>query len=227
MVSTQLGRVDAVSGQTSLQSQSYSKASSVPKFIETIELLPVAGVEPALTASAQQLRSSAEGAFGVDTLSASATSALGATNIALTLYPPPPGLGPVPLPSVQITADGASSQSTFNQVFPQPATHSGKASVNNLTIIGQLLGGGQIIHFNGAISPNTVLFQNAHVKVIGNQQTAHFGVCPLAATSAPILPTCEPLSRTTNAVVVEIHNAVIEGHKVSGTLVLGSATAGQ
>lgn len=218
---THLGPINEASGHT--PPVTYSHTVTLASFSQFLKLLPTASLSPALSVQSSQLDSTARGLMGVDSSSADGVANLGNTQVALTLFPLPPVVGIVPVPYLDVQAQSVSAQAEFSQVIPLAPRFSGNADISALSITGQLLGG-HSVHLSGSIAPNTVLYQDAHLKIIGNRRLLKFPICPL---TTGILPPCHPDASTTDALYVEFIDAPVGGHTVSGTLVVGAATAGQ
>ena len=235
------------SGATAL-GQSYDKPLNAILLSKAVRLLPSQLRGPMLTAVEQKVATDAAGSNGVDTLNTSGTSSAAAGVVALTLYPPLPILPPVPVPGpVSAITDDASvasitalpplghsvlnvqfsklkASATYDQIFPGPARRNGSTSFAKLTLSGPLVGS-KALSFSGDVQPNTVVVNTPTVKITLNAQTI------------PQQPVCQPnvicpLYRAletveTKAVLIELTNALVLGHQVSGEIVIGDAEAGQ
>ena len=235
------------SGATAL-GQSYDKPLSATLLSKTVRLVPSQLRGPMLTVVAQKVATDAAGSNGVDTLNTSGTSGAAAGMVALTLFPPLPILPPTPVPGpVSPITDDASSASitalpplgrsalnvqfsklkasaTYDQIFPRPARRNGSTSFAKLTLSGPLIGS-KALSFSGDIQPNTVVVNTPTVKITLNAQTiSQQPVCP-PNELCPLYRVLETVE--TKAVLIELTNASVLGHQVSGEIVIGEAEAGQ
>lgn len=233
------------SGATTL-GQSYDKPLSAPVLSKSVPLQPKQFRSPALTVLEQKVSTDAAGFSGIDNLGTSGTSSAAAGIVTLTLYPSMVIDPPLPLPATKaapVVTDDASdvltrpgfpalrvqfsklkSTANFDQIFPRPSRRTGSTSVGELTLSGPLIGPKPLV-FTGDIAPNTVAVNTPTVKIVLNAQ------------SIPQQPVCDPgkpcpLYRVletveTKAVLIELTNAPVLGHQVTGNIVIGDAQAGQ
>lgn len=197
--------------------KTYNNSISVSGYENTLTLLKSNATSLQFVITAEQLDGKVSGGFGVDTLSSDGKATVGKTDIQLTVAPTK---GAVVKPFLHLALTSGDAQTQFDEVVPRPGMFTGSASLEELNISGQLLND-TVVQHSGAVAANTVLFENAQVKVIANQQTAHFPICPLKGK----LPTCTPNGLTTHGVTIQLTNAELDGHKVSGSIYLDNATA--
>lgn len=235
------------SGSTTL-GQSYDKPVSRHVLAKGVRLLPGLQRGPALTVLAQQVTSDASGSNGVDALNTQGTSTAASGVVALAMYPAlpidPPAPTPLPasaasaanaasavkplplppLPSLSVQFRQIKSTAQFSQVIPGPTHRSGATQVGEITLSGPLVGG-KPLTFKGDIAANTVVVNTPEVKITLNAQVIpQQPVCPPNQV-CPLLRVLETVE--TQAVHVELHNAPVLGHQVSGNIVIGEAEAGQ
>lgn len=226
----------ATSGATSL-GQSYDKPAGTPLIGKSVRLLPKQLRGPALTLLEQQVANNASGSNGVDAVDTRGTSRAAAGEVALALYPPIPLDPPKPLlageastaaqrplSALRVKFSKLKASASYDQVFPGPARRSGSTSFGEVTFSGPLVGA-RSLSFSGDIQPNTVVVNTPTVKITLNAQVIPQQpvckpnmVCPLYR----VLETVE-----TKAVLIELNNAAVLGHQVSGDIVIGEAEAGE
>lgn len=233
---------------TTVLGQSYDKPLSAALISKSVRLLPTLLRSPTLIVMAQRAATDAAGANGVDAINTSATSAAASGVVALTLYPlmpidpPQPVVDPLATASSSEAADATLARPPFalfglrvqfsklkatanySQVFPGPSRRSGTTTFGEVSISGQMLGS-KPLRFSGNVQPNTVVLQTPTLKITLNAQTI------------PQQPVCEPnklcpLYRIletveTKAVLIELNNAAVLGHRVTGSITIGDAEAGQ
>ena len=226
-ISTSLGPVAAVEGSVSTingKPPTYSKSTSLGKLNKSLDIATGTALMPAVTASGATLKSTASGSRGIDTNSAQASSTAKSMTVALIVETAPGILVPVPLPFLTVTVSDLSASAGFNQVFPSPAHTSGAVSFGALTVTGSLLTG-TIKPVKGAVKANTVLYQSKDgaLSITLNRQI------PAGLVSCQVGTGCTftPNSITTDAVAITLRNASLQGHQVTGEIVLGHARAGQ
>jgi hypothetical protein len=235
--------------------QTYDKPASTALLAKTVRLVPKALRGPVLTVLAQRVATDASGISGIDAVNTQGTSSASSGNVALTALPliiiDPPYPGPVPLddaanasdtaaeagsdavirplppftrPALQVQFSKLEATANFSQIFPGPTHRSGSTSVGTLTLSGPLVGL-KALRFKGDIAPNTVVVDTPTVKITLNAQVIPQNpvcdpgqICPLWR----VLETVE-----TQAVQIQLTNAPVQGHHVTGTIVIGDAQAGQ
>lgn len=221
------------SGETVL-GQSYDDPLSAPLLSKNLRLLPAAARSPVLAVLEQKVQTDAAGSNGVDALNTTGTSKAAAGIVALTLYPSlqidPPKALPQPnaaaslLPALRVQFSKLKATASYAQVFPRPSLRSGSTSFGEVMLSGPLVGG-PALTFSGEIKPNTVVVNTPTVKITLNAQVIpQQPVCPpnMLCPLYRVLETVE-----TQAVLIELTNASVFGHEVSGEIVIGDAQAGQ
>jgi hypothetical protein len=231
------------SGVTAL-GQSYDKPVSATVLSKSVRLLPAVFRGPALTVLAQKVATDATGSNGVDTVHASGTSSVASGAVSLTLFPPLPVKAPVDVALASANASTTTAgilspfgfsaltvqftklkaAANYDQVLPMPARRSGSTSLGKLTLSGPLLGA-KALSYSGDILPNTVVVNTPTVKITLNAQAIpQQPVCP-PNVMCPMYAVRETVE--TKAVRIELNNASVSGHIVSGEIVIGNAEAGQ
>jgi hypothetical protein len=138
--------------------------------------------------------------------------------VALNLNPLPPGGVMHPLPFLQITAHDVKASAGMAIVFPSTRSASGSAKIGSLDILGSALGFA-IVHYSGTPAPNTVVYDTATVTITLNKQI-EAGVISCGPTCVFTVTSIE-----TEAVDIDLHKAPWHGHKITGDIVIGRATA--
>ncbi|MGC4060867.1 MAG: hypothetical protein QM749_08445 [Aquabacterium sp.] len=131
-------------------------------------------------------------------------------------------IGPVSALRVQFSKLKATAN--YDHLFPGDAKRSGSTSFGSVTLSGPLVGA-KALTFNGEIKPNTVVVQTPTVKITLNAQVIPQNpVCKPGAVCPQyrVLETVE-----TKAVLIELTDAAVLGHQVSGNIVIGDAQAGE
>ena len=210
----------STSGVTTL-GQSYDNPAGAATLTKTLPLLQTALRGPVLVVLAQKVATDAAGSNGVDAVNTVGTSSVAAGIVSFMASPLLPTSAVTPL-RVQFSKLKASAN--YGQVLPGAARRSGSTSFGQVTLSGALVGP-KPITFNGDIQPNTVVVNTPTVKITLNAQ------------AIPQQPVCEPgqicpLYRVletveTQAVHIELTKALVQGHRVSGDIVIGDAEAGQ
>jgi hypothetical protein len=136
--------------------------------------------------------------------------------VALNLNPLPPG--GVPAPFLQITAHDVKAQVGMNIVFPSTRGASGSAKIGSLDIFGSAMGFAAV-HYSGAPAPNTVVYDTPTVTITLNKR--------IESGLISCSPTCvfTVTSIETDAADIDLHKAPWQGHKITGDIVIGRATA--
>jgi hypothetical protein len=180
---------------------------------------------PELVVSATRVRNHVESpGFGVDSISASAESSASAFDLSLQLYPPVPGPAalPYPQPFLRIHAEGLHATAGYSLVVPELVTTSGSASFATLSIEGTLVGATDPLEFSGEAAPGTLLYRSPTVRIELDRQLKNGDV---ACDGSTCTTTTHGLAA--HAIDIELHNADVGGHKVSGSIVIGAAGAGR
>lgn len=133
-------------------------------------------------------------------------------------------LPPFTRPALQVQFSKLDATANFTQIFRAPTLRSGSTAFGALTLSGPLVGP-KALTFKGEIAPNTVVVDTPTVKITLNAQII------------PRQPVCDPgklcpLYRVletveTQAVQIQLTNAPVQGHHVTGSIVIGDAQAGQ
>lgn len=253
-IHTQLAPQLLTSGSTTL-GQTYDKPASSALLSKTLRLVPKALRGPVLTVLAQKVATDASGISGIDSQHTQGTSSAVAGSVALTALPSliidPPYPGPIALaeattaggdvadaatdalirplppftrPLLQVQFSKLEATANFTQIFRAPTLRTGSTTVGTLTLSGPLVGI-KSLSFKGDIAPNTVVVDTPTVKITLNAQIIPQNpvcepgkICPLYR----VLETVE-----TQAVQIQLTNAPVQGHHVTGTIVIGDAQAGQ
>jgi hypothetical protein len=155
----------------------------------------------------------------VDSETSEATSSVGRASLMLNLNPPPP-TAVVPQPYLQVTGKNFTSSANFNTVFPSNNSAFGTSSLQNLKIFGSVLGS-TVVTYSGSAAPNTVVYDSPTVTITLNKQT-EAGVIS-CSVSGPC--TFNVTSITVAAVDISLNKAMIDGHKVTGDIVIAQAQA--
>ncbi len=225
-MSTSLGPVAEVAGSAP---PAYSKTKTIASYDQSIAvppLVPGGIVHPIVaqfTADAQGITSHvASGGIQIDFVTAVGTSNVASANLLITQVGPAATGTAVPklvFDYLDVTASGVSTSATYSKVFPRTTTAAGAVSFKSLTITGSLLDGKTVTLPSGPVAPNTELFHSNTVTITAHQQI----VAGLISCS----PNCSftPYAVTVHALDINLDNAVIDGHKVSGDIILGSAWA--
>jgi len=232
----QLAQQLSTSGSTTL-GQSYDKPKSIALLGKSLRLLPLQLRGPALTVLAQKLVTDASGNSGIDTLSTQGTSGAAAGEVALTLYPPiiidplPPASGVAsadalarPLSALRVQFSKLKAGASYEQVFRAPVRRTGSTSFGSVTLSGPLVGA-KALSFSGEIQPNTVVVKTPTVKITLNAQVIPQNPVCTPAGPCPQYRVLETVE--TKAVLIELSNAAVLGHQVSGNIVIGDAQAGE
>lgn len=224
------------SGSTTL-GQSYDNPKSASFISKTVRLLPAVLPSPALTVLEQTVATDASGASGVDAVNTKGTSGATTGVVALTLYPPVPiqpiqpvassasdAVLPRPLPALLVQFSKLKASASYNQVFPGPSRRSGSTHAGSITIRGSLLGL-KSLTFSGDIAPNTIAVNTPHLKITLNAQTIPKNPVCDPGTVCPLYRVLETVD--TKAILIELTNASVWGHQVSGDIAIADAEAGQ
>ncbi|HEY1260814.1 MAG TPA: hypothetical protein VGF34_16315 [Stellaceae bacterium] len=201
----------------------YDKAVVAAPVHRIVPLIAGKTVTPSLFLNAADFESHvASKGFGIDFVSTEADTLIKNINLSLMLNPPPPIAGhailPQPQPFLQLSARHIASTASFTKVVPSRVTDLGSARFGGLTISGTLVGNRKLA-FTGDADQDTILFQSPTVTITLNQQT-QVGLISCS-------PNCvfTPYSITIDAVDISLDHANIDGHSVSGEIVLGQAHA--
>jgi hypothetical protein len=154
----------------------------------------------------------------VDSETSEATASVGRAALMLNLNPPPP-TAVVPQPYLQISGKNFTSTANFNTVFPTFVTAFGSSSVQNLRIFGSVLGS-TVVTYSGSAAPNTVVYDSPTVTITLNKQVES-GII----TCIPDPCIFKVTSITVAAVDISLNKAMIDGHKVTGDIVIAQAQA--
>jgi len=229
-LSTGIGPIAFTQGSTP---PSYAKAASVGKVNQIVNVVPGVSPTPALFVNANGLKSHVSGGFGIDVISSQGNTSLRSANLSLMLNPPPPvnRISPQPEPFLALSTTGIKSSTFFNEQVPRPATTGGDASFSSITITGSLVAD-KTLRFSGDAAKNTILYKSPTststdvpaITITLNKQVAAAVIsCPVNQPSC----TATPAGLTVDAVSIDLHNADLNGHPVTGTITLGHQSASQ
>jgi hypothetical protein len=220
-MATSLGPVLDVAGSAP---PAYTRTRTLANFTGSVAIPPlvpsgsVAPVVAKFSASARGLKSHvASGGIQIDFVSAVGTAKIDSANLSITQSGPPGSTIPVLL-YLGVTASGVAASATYSHIFPLAPTVTGSASFAALSVSGSLLDG-KTVTYTGSAPANTVLFQSPTVTVTAHQQ--------LIAGVISCGPGCTftPSTISVRALDINLNNAMIDGHAVTGDIVLGDASA--
>jgi hypothetical protein len=213
---TSFGPVGEVAGTAP---PAFHDTKKIGAFDHGYDLNPPLLLSPTLVVDTTNLVNTATSpGIGVDTLSASATAAIGSATISLT---DPLVASPVLL-GLSASATFIRSGSSASYVFgPNQGFLAGDASFGSLTISGSLVGF-KTLTFSGDAAPNTVLFQSSTVTITLDKQTLSDFLPPVAAGAVPPV---SPNRITTDALDIQLNNASVGGQLVTGDIRLGESSA--
>jgi hypothetical protein len=183
----------------------------------SVALDPPRLLGPTLGIDAQNMVDEAKSSgFGVDAISASATSDIASLHLLLTdnVLSTLAVLGL----SVSATFIKASADASY-VVGPNAGFLSGDARFGSLTIGGALIGG--TLSFRGDAPANLVLFENPTIKITLDKQDIG-GFFPPTPTATSALPGSRI---TTDALDIQLSNARLFGQTISGHIDIGQASA--
>lgn len=214
-IATQITPVASVSGQPSGTYNVSQKVANASQASPITAGFP----SPAVYVNARDIEShaSASGLL-IDSRGSEGDTSLASATIALNLIPPPPVTTPVPAPVLSMSVKELNSSANYNQVFGTQPLASGSTTIGSLVLSGQLVGTSSV-KFSGTAAPNTVIYQSPTVTVTLNRQLES------AIISCSLVCTFTVVKIDVAAVDVELHDAMIYGHKVSGDILVGEATA--
>jgi hypothetical protein len=215
-MATHLGPVGFVSHNNN---GAYDKSVHVNSVSETAPIVPQSP-PPTIFLNGSNISSEVKNSgIQVDSETSEATSSVGHAALMLNLNPPPP-TGAVPQPYLQVTGKNFTSSANFNTVFPSFTSAFGSSSLQNLKIFGSVLGS-TVVTYSGSAAPNTVIYDSPTVTITLNKQVESGVIsCPV---SGPC--TFKVQSITVEAVDISLNRAPIDGHKVSGDIVIAQAQA--
>jgi len=213
-VTTVLAPVNRLTGGTT---STFDKVANSGAYQNTLLLSAGATPVPALVVTAKNFLSHVKGGFGVDTISAEGDATTTGLDISLQLYPPVPG--PFPQPFLHITAARIEDSASYNLVVPTLAGVDARAVISGLAIGGSLLHG-VTLQYSGIPAQNHVLYQTPTMTITLDQR--------ISAALISCTPKCQvtPVNISASAIGITLNNADINGHKVSGYIAIGNATAG-
>lgn len=157
--------------------------------------------------------------IGVDSETSESTASVGRASLMLNLNPPPP-TAVVPQPYLQVTGANFTSSADFSTVFPSFTSASGTSSVQNLKIFGALVGT-SILSYSGSAAPNTVIYDSPTVTITLNKQITE----ELITCTVPDGCTTKVFGITVAALDISLNKANIDGHKVTGDIVIAQTKA--
>jgi hypothetical protein len=224
------------SGAISL-GQTYDNPQSSPLLGKIVRLLPLRLRGPALTVLEQKLLTDASGISGIDAVNTQGLSRAAAGEVALSLYPPviidppPPASGASatdaligPVSALRVQFSKLKATANYDHLFPGDAKRSGSTSFGSVTLSGPLIGA-KPLTFSGEIKPDTVVVQTPTLKITLNAQVIPQNPVCTPGTVCPMYRVLETVE--TKAVLIELTDAAVLGHKVSGNIVIGDAQAGE
>jgi hypothetical protein len=227
-MTTEISPVDEAAG---LAPPAYNVTRSLAAFHQTIAIPPLipAALPPtaaSFTATATGLKSNAaSNGIELDFVSATGKSSIATANLTVTNTIPPGSTLPTVL-YLDVTAKKVVTTADFSQTFPQAPTVSGTASFGALSISGSLLNG-HTVTYSGSAPPNTVLYKSS---VASTDAVPAVTITADAQTKVGIIscgPNCAftPTRINVAGLRVDLYKAMINGFPVTGTIVLGSASA--
>jgi hypothetical protein len=214
-LATELGPVGFVSHNNT---GAYDKSIHVAKVNEDAPIVSQP-VPPTIFINASGIDSHVHSSgFGVDSEVTQANATVDHASLTLNLNPPPGSAMPIPFPALQIQGSGIVSQANFNTIAVGPTTATGSSSVRSLKIIGTLVGTSPLT-YSGSAPPNTVIYDSPTVTITLNKQ--------VQAGLISCTPDCvfKVYSITVDAVDISLNKADVDGHKVSGDIVLSESLA--
>jgi hypothetical protein len=229
-MTTTLGPVDEAAGSAP---PAYNVTKSLASFDQTIAippLIPAGGPLPpvaaSFTATATGLKSNAaSNGIELDYVLATGKSAVATASLTITNTIPPGSALPVLL-YLGVTASKVATTAVYSQTVPLPPAVSGTASFGALTISGELLDG-HTVTYSGAAPPNTVLYKSPVSSVNEVPAVTITADAQIAVGTIGCGATC--VFNTTRidvaALSISLANAMINGFPVTGTILLGSASA--
>jgi hypothetical protein len=156
--------------------------------------------------------------IGVDSETSQATASVGRAALMLNLNPPLP-TAVVPQPYLQKSGKNSTSTANFNTIFPNIYSAFGSSSLQNLRIFGSLIGS-TVVTYSGNAAPNTVVYDSPTVTITLNKQVES-GII----SCVPDPCTFKVTSITVAAVDISLNKAMIDGHEVTGDIVIAQAQA--
>jgi hypothetical protein len=195
----------------------FDSKTTISALHRSIDLDPHSPARPTVTIDARTMVDEAKSAgFGVDDISASATSSIASLNLLLTDNP----LSALSVLGLSVSATFIKTGADASYVVgPNSGFLSGDASFGSLTIGGALIGG--TVSFRGSAPANLVLFDSPTVKITLDKQDIS-GFYP----PAPAAVTAGPGNRiTTDALDIQLNNARLFGQNISGNIDIGQAFA--
>ena len=220
-VATKLGRIAFTQGSAP---PAYSRSAAAASVSKTVAIVPDTTPTPTLFVNATNVRSHVDShGIEIDSVSAAGSAKLDSLGLSLNLNPLPPTAGagvPVPQPFLAVAATNVASDASFTRVFPSTDTATGSASFGSLTISGSLVGD-KTLTFSGPAPKDTVLFQSPTVTITLDQQV-EVGLITCSPDPCRFIPE----NITTDAIDIELHNADLDGHTVSGHIIVAQSRAG-
>ena len=214
-LTTELGPIGFVSHNNT---GAYDKSVHVSKVNEDAPIVSQP-VPPTIFINASGINSHVQSSgIGVDSEVTQANAATDHASLTLNLNPPPGSEMPIPFPALQVQGSGIVSQANFNTIAVGPTTATGSSSVRSLRIIGTLVGTSPLT-YSGSAPPNTVIYDSPTVTITLNKQ--------IQSGLISCTPDCvfKVYSITVDAVDISLNKANVDGHKVSGDIVLSESLA--
>jgi hypothetical protein len=214
-LATHLGPVGFVSHNNN---GAYDKSVHVNSVSENAAIVPQSP-PPTIFLNGSNITSDVKNSgITVDSETSEATATVGRAALMLNLNPPPP-TAVVPQPYLQISGKNFTSSANFNTFVPPRVTAFGSSSVENLRIFGSVLGSA-VVTYSGSAAPNTVVYDSPTVTITLNKQVES-GII----SCIPDPCTFKVTGITVAAVDISLNKAMIDGHKVTGDIVIAQAQA--
>ncbi|GEM_PF-3120515 len=180
---------------------------------------------PELVIDALGIKSQATSSgIAIDSVSATANTAIKTFTLSLIDYPPPPvataSTIPFPEPFLNINASDISAAASYSLVFPSAGSTDSQVSFGSLSIGGTLVGS-RTLTFSGIAAPNTVLYDSPTVTITLDQELTRGTVdCINAQGCSFVVGGIEA-----TAIDIALRDAVLNGTKVSGHILIGRSAA--
>jgi hypothetical protein len=196
----------------------YDKTVNVAKVNENAPLA-TGTLPPYFFIKASTLTSEVKGSgIEVDAHYTQSNTSVGRATLTMNINPPPGMEIPIPYPALWVQSTGITAAANFNSIAVGPTEATGSSSVKSLNITGTLLTAP--VTYSGEAPPNTVVYDSPTVTITLNKQVQE-GVISCS-------PDCvfTPTNIEVTAVDIDLHHAMVDGHKISGRIAVGRAEAG-
>ena len=194
----------------------YDKTISVATVNEDA---PIAAgtLPPYFFIDAKTMSSEVKNTLGVDTVYTQSNASVGRATLTMNINPPPGVEIPIPYPALLVKTSGVSSQASYSNIVVGPTSVTGSATIQSLKITGTLLD--KTVTYSGDAPPNTVIYDGPHVTITLNRQ--------LQEGTVVCSPGCaiETTGIRVSAIEIRLHNAQVDGHTISGRIILGGTVA--